>query len=1020
MPVPLGQKDSRVRKLTATLTAALSASVLVITPLVITNAAHADGREELHGTLVEVAADQIPTADVTELVEHSDESSYFIRTDDGLLHPIDPADHIEQFTAASSGAQVALSVETTPDGEPAPVIDATITDVAPAAAKATRLYVVAVDDPSATGSVSTTTARSTAQNALDYWTREGRGALTNASIAQVVPWTVRGSCATPYSLLWNAAASGLFPAGMFFEGTGNHLAVIVPASCQANYSYSGMGTIGAGFGDGGLIYVIGSDPGLFIHELGHNFGLGHSNIEVTSAKGTTGLLEYYGIFGPQALVVLGYPMSALDVAYQQRLGVPNTNVPTVAANTAATLSLSPVNASTGNRGAVFTEPGTTNKYYVEYRSGTGTDAGAVYTDPRVENTWTYEGAPLSFRSGVRIYRLDAKGNAIALSRNADGRVRTTLTQGETYTAPNGKFKVEVPSVTTTAAQVKITVGTPPTTTTPTVTLTAGSSAYGLPGKVTVKVTAPNGTPTGTVEIYNGNTRLTTAPLTAGTATANLPATLPAGAHTLTARYLGAGGYTPANGAATFTVTKANSTLNASAATGALGRANPVTVTVRTSTGVTPTGNVRIYNGNTQLITAALNASGAATLTTPASLTAGTHALTVRYDGTTNIAGSSAVVALVIKKDTPTLTFAVTAAPYGKTSVAKVTVKLNNAPRTGTVDIFNGSTKIASGTLSAGVATVNLPKMTAGSHTLTAKYAATASTSEAAATTVVKISKAPTTVKVTSAGGTWGKGGNVTVTVSTATDTTSAKVSLYEGPIKLSEATVTNGKATLPLPTTLTVGQHALEVRYAGTANTAAATTRLVTSVTKVASTVTATPGLINYAQAGLMKVTVKSTSGSAVTGLVGVYNGTTKLVEAPLLTGGTVNLTLPARLNAGTYNLTVKYLGSSTTAPSTTTAKTVINPGSPVATISTAGAMTRGSALNVTVKLDRWVTQMPTGTVRIKVGATYVTAAAPLTSNGTHAIATLRISALPAGTVSVEYKASGNFASKTWNVGTVK
>src|SRR5690606_13191791 len=89
-------------------------------------------------------------------------------------------------------------------------------------------------------------------------------------------------------------------------------------------------------------------------------------------------------------------------------------------------------------------------------------------------------------------------------------------------------------------------------------LTVAKSSYGKAATATVAVTAEGATPTGEVEVRKGNRVLGTGTLTDGTATVRLPARLKAGAHALTAHYVGDANVAAASGTATLRVTKAAS------------------------------------------------------------------------------------------------------------------------------------------------------------------------------------------------------------------------------------------------------------------------------------------------------------------------------------------------------------------------------------------------------------------------------------------------------------------------------
>jgi hypothetical protein len=119
----------------------------------------------------------------------------------------------------------------------------------------------------------------------------------------------------------------------------------------------------------------------------------------------------------------------------------------------------------------------------------------------------------------------------------------------------------------------------------------------------------------------------------------------AGNCTVTASQPGNGNYQAAP-----SVAESFSVARAASSTGLTSSANPIkkghavifTATVTSVAGPPTSGTVTFKDGTTVLGTGALNASGAATLTT-ASLSKGTHSITVVYGGTSNYNGSTSAV-----------------------------------------------------------------------------------------------------------------------------------------------------------------------------------------------------------------------------------------------------------------------------------------------------------------------------------------------------------------------------------------
>jgi hypothetical protein len=171
----------------------------------------------------------------------------------------------------------------------------------------------------------------------------------------------------------------------------------------------------------------------------------------------------------------------------------------------------------------------------------------------------------------------------------------------------------------------------------TVTAAPSPSAYGQAVMLTATVTstAPGG-PTGMVTFKSGTSLLGTAELNSGTASLSTKK-LVAGVDTITASYNGDTRSAKSAEAMTDTVHQATSvaalasSLNPSPA----GRIVRLTATVNSPTTVV-TGSVTFMDGANVLATVSL-AGGKATYGL-ASLSPGTHKVTVVYHGTANIAG----------------------------------------------------------------------------------------------------------------------------------------------------------------------------------------------------------------------------------------------------------------------------------------------------------------------------------------------------------------------------------------------
>lgn len=284
---------------------------------------------------------------------------------------------------------------------------------------------------------------------------------------------------------------------------------------------------------------------------------------------------------------------------------------------------------------------------------------------------------------------------------------TTFTSGKTYTGTSNPVTVV---------------------TTPAVALTSSVNPVLVNGNTTLTatVTSPYGTPSGTVTFMDGSTALGTATLnSSGVATLTVSFST-AGNHPLTVSYPGAGYFQAANSAIL------NETVNTLGTNLSLGSSvNPVNVNASTvltatasSTSGTPSGTITFLDGTTVLGTAALNASGIATLTVSFS-TPGTHPLTASYPATGAYqAATSPIVNEIVENFTPTITLSSSVNPVliSSSTVLSATVASSAGTPPGTVTFYDGATAIGTATLnSSGVATLSVTFSTNGQHILTVKY-----------------------------------------------------------------------------------------------------------------------------------------------------------------------------------------------------------------------------------------------------------------------------------------------------------
>ena len=204
----------------------------------------------------------------------------------------------------------------------------------------------------------------------DFWEEQTNGAVRFGTVAGV-DWPAQASafpCSSPFSL-WNEAATRANWSG----AAGAHLLLYVPEG-SPGCAY-GLGTIGDGLGDGGLVYVQAPELSVVAHEFGHNLGLGHSSLlmcDGTVDGGQCAVDPYYDMY--DVMGVSWGPVGSLSAPQAARLGtLPGGSAPTVASGAAPTeVTLTAVGSRTGTRAVRLTD-GDGDAYWLEYRTPVGRD-----------------------------------------------------------------------------------------------------------------------------------------------------------------------------------------------------------------------------------------------------------------------------------------------------------------------------------------------------------------------------------------------------------------------------------------------------------------------------------------------------------------------------------------------------------------------------------------------------------------------------------------------------------------------
>ncbi|MCZ2859529.1 M66 family metalloprotease [Blastococcus sp. VKM Ac-2987] len=282
--------------------------------------------------------------------------------------------------------------------------------------------------------------------ARQFWNEQSDGGVTVAVTGSHDWITTTAGCAAPFQL-WNEAAAAVG----WTSGPGKHLLLYVPSGTP-DCGY-GLGTVGSGIGAGGLVYVQAIATSVLAHELGHNFGLGHSSAVQCDASPesapcrTVAYEDLYDVMG-----ISWHQVGSLNAPHAARLGLlPSSAQRSVSSTgTGGTFTLAPMGGRSGLRVLSLTT-GTT-RYWVEYRTATGRDTWL--SDPR---------ANYGLQPGVLVRR-DGPGpnsdtsllldGTPAAQANWDGDVATVLPAGSRMFLGEG-LTVGVTSTSSTDATVTV-------------------------------------------------------------------------------------------------------------------------------------------------------------------------------------------------------------------------------------------------------------------------------------------------------------------------------------------------------------------------------------------------------------------------------------------------------------------------------------------------------------------------------------------------------------------------------------
>ena len=454
--------------------------------------------------------------------------------------------------------------------------------------------------------------------------------------------------------------------------------------------------------------------------------------------------------------------------------------------------------------------------------------------------------------------------------------------------------------------------------------TPATVGYRAPLKLSATAASAGGSVAGSIRFVDGSTELGSVTLTNGKAELLIDqktSPLASGNHSIQAIYDASGVFAGSSSAAVvvkvLSAISPTIALTASPNQSLIGQGQKITFTVKlTSPSGTPSGLVDLLDKGAPLQAGVAVVNGTATFTT-SNLAIGTHSIQANYLGDTlfgPVTSATAVNFEIIQPVSTTTTLAVVPASlaFAMPVTLTATIAAATPPTGGTVDFYDGSTKLGQASLSAnGTASLPLAGLGVGSHALKAVYSGFERfiTSQSAVSTVnVDKAASSTTLSLSATQVVWGSGTpqvDLTAQVDGPGHSTSGTVSFFRGTLLLGSAALANGAAILTT-NQLQLGDNSITARYDGDPNYLASESSpgTVKALGQTTVSLQASPIPVIVGKPLTLTANVLSAQGNPE-GTVEFWEGSTSLGQATLV-GGIAKLAISS-LAIGQHSFVAKY-----------------------------------------------------------------------------------------------------------------